>query len=238
MTLQSVETALVTREASLLALQRAGISFSALNEGCVSVYELVQRIEPFEQKERQTILAEAITLTCARFLATTDRRYSGFETFLWLQLSESMDLESLALSFIDLTKVAVYAMGKYHDFLRGMFAASNKTRHQFYYEMLAKSGIDIKFGDIGFGESAAAFQRKASRSLDREHLLVFYSVELFLKAYMTLHPKDSPIADEKVEEFYRHFEAAIPLTGKFSKYSRDDSLFKFSASHMALPQIN
>ncbi len=66
---------------------------------------------------------------------------------------------------------------------------------------------------------------------------MFSSVELFLKAYMALHPRDSPISDETIEEFYRHFEAAIPLVGRFGKYTREDVLFKFSASHRTLPSI-
>ncbi len=119
-----------------------------------------------------------------------------------------------------------------------MFAKSATTRHEFYYVMLKEARVEIEFDSIGFGASAAAFRRKAGMSMHREHLLVFYSVELFLKAYMELHPRDAPIADEKLELFYRHFEEAIPLSGKFEKYAKDDALFKFSASRKRLPFIN
>ncbi len=71
-----------------------------------------------------------------------------------------------------------------------------------------------------------------------EHLLVFYSVELFFKACMEIHQSDAPISDEKLELFYRHFEEATPPFDKFEKYAEGDALFKFSASRKRLPFIN
>ncbi len=91
---------------------------------------------------------------------------------------------------------------------------------------------------IDFGEKAAAFQRRAGESVHYEHLLVWYSVELLLKARKAIHPKTRPITEEGLETFYRHFEDAIPLGGKFLKYSASMAHFEPDIRRWQLPSLN
>ncbi len=228
----------MTREQSKQALQKVGGKLSRGTVDCATVCELLTDVESLEEAERQSALAEAATLICIDSLRSMSSLYSDFEDSLWQHFSKIGNLSSLIMdSLEDFVERGKYATEQYYSFLRGMFARSTKTRQAFYYEMLIEAGIEIEFNGIDFGASAAAFKRKAGASMHMEHLLVFYSVELFLKAYVYLHPNDSPLADEKIEVIYRHFEAAIPLIGKFERYTKDDGLFKFSASRRMPPLI-
>ncbi len=204
----------------------------------IAVCKLLDAVESLEASERRSALVEAATLMCTHALRPMNSLYSGFEDSLWAHFSEVNDIEGLIDAFKNHLERAAYATDQYHSFLRGMFDKSIKTRQKFYYEMLVDAGIEVEFGSIAFGESAIMFKRMAEKSVHMEHLLVFYSVELFLKVYISLHPKDSPLADEKIEMFYRHFEAAIPLIDRFQRYAKDDSLFTFSASRRMLPLMN
>ncbi len=228
----------MTRELSKQALQRVGIEMHGGHVDRATVGKLLSDVEPLEMSEKQLVLAEAATLICIDSLKSMGPLYKGFEDHVWMTLSRTADLESLVDSFKSPTKRTMYTESLYYDFLKGMFARSARTRHEFYYEMLTEAGISIAFDSIEFGESAASFHEKAALSMHTEHLLVFYSVELFLKVHMELYPRDSPITEDRLEPFYRHFEQAFPLFGKFDEYTRSDELFKFSACRRRLPLIN
>lgn len=119
-----------------------------------------------------------------------------------------------------------------------MFSKSKKTRNAFYDDMLVEAGIERALGCFDFGESAIAFWDMATKSVHCDHLLVYYAVELYLKAYEAVNPKDIPIPDEKLETLYRHFEAKIPFHHLFEKYTKDDSYFKYNARRQQLPSMD
>ncbi len=112
---------------------------------------------------------------------------------------------------------------------------SNKTRNEFYDDMLAEAGIEIEIGDIKFGAKAIALHLKATTSMHREHLLVHYAVELYLKVYEAVNPRSSLISGEKLEMPHRHFESRIQLMASFYRHFKDDGHFKHCARHRALP---
>ncbi len=91
---------------------------------------------------------------------------------------------------------------------------------------------------VGFGAPAVAFMKRVMPSVHREHLLVFYSVELFKRAHAIARPRGGPISEERLETFYQHFEASIPLVDKFERYTKDISLFLYSAERWLLPVID
>ncbi len=235
-TMQHTEA--MPRALSLQALQRAGVKLDSNITRVGALGTLVARAKSLEKEDRQLVLSEVATHVCIRSLEDMGSLYEEFEHELWLSFMAMEDLEGQVASFISHVQRAAYAAAQYYAFLKGMFMKSGKTRHQFYYDMLTEAGIEMDFGSVDFGESAVMFYRQAIMSIHLEHLLAFYSVELFLKVYISLHPRDSPLSDAKVEAFYRHFEAAFPLTEKFGKYTKEGGLFKFSASHRLLPSIN
>ncbi len=104
--------------------------------------------------------------------------------------------------------------------------------------MLSEAGIMMSFENIAFGKFALSFLQEAQMSMHREHLIVYYSVELFIRAHAIAHRKSYPTSNERLDTFYGHFEAAIPLVAKFRKYSNDESLFVYSATHWFPPLIN
>ncbi len=228
----------LTRQQSLQLLQDANIELPTGDIGDTTLHSFLLRAESLTPSERKLAFAETATRSCIQLLESLITLYSAFEEELWASLSTAQNLEGVMNSLLRPIAKVEYAMSKYHDYLRGMFARSGKTRSQFYDELLLEANIAIELGSIDFGPSARAFQRRALMSIHAEHLLVFYSVELFLKAYMAAHPRDSPMSDEKIEQVYRHFEAAIPLTDTFEKYAKEDNLFKFSAARRVLPSIN
>ncbi len=234
--MQHVEA--VSRELAIQLLKREGIDLYDGGLGNTALGSLTNKTESLSDDDKQFALAEAMTKMCMYSLKLMSPLYPEFEDELWSAFSKMGDLESQMLSFGDLVRRTSYATAQYYAFLQGMFAKSGKTRHQFYQDMLAEAGIEIGFDSIEFGQTAIAFKKQAVASVHGEHLLVFYSVELFLRVYISLHPRDSPLADGNVEVFYRHFEAAIPLALKFERYTKDEGLFKFSASHKILPSIN
>ncbi len=225
----------MSRELSIQVLERAGIDLydGGLNDDALE--SLASKVQSLSEGDKQLALAEAITKMCMYPLKSMRPLYPAFEDELWSTVLEIRDLESQIDAFGDLLRRTSYATAQYQAFLQGMFAKSGKTRHQFYQDMLTEAGIEIGFDSVDFGQKAVAFRKQAAASMHREHLLVFYSVEPFLRVYVSLHPRDSLLADGKVEAFYRHFEAALPLAGKFRKYTKDDGLFKFGASHKMLP---
>ncbi len=229
---------MMTRELSQQALLRTRVEMCGGSANRAAMYRLLAKVQTLKEGERQLVLAEAATLVCMHSLQPMNPLYESFEDSLWELFSKMDNLTSQMESFLSIAERLSYAQSRYYDYLRGMFERSGQARHQFYYEMLADAEIEIEFNSIDFGENAAAFEKKAEGSVHVEHLIVFYSVELFLKAYISLHPRDSPLADEKLESIYRHFEAAIPLIDRFVTYAKDDGAFKFSASRKMLPPIN
>ncbi len=228
----------IEREQSRQALKSLGVG---IDEGDISrtvMCELFDKVARLAPEKRQLVLAEAATLMCIYSLKSMSPLYSGFEHHVWQRFMEMDDLVARVDSFTRPGEMVVYAASLYYDFHRSMFTKSTKTRHEFYYDMLTEAKIAPEINSINFGTNAITFQRRAEESMHMEHLLVFYSVELFLKAHIALHPRDSPISDEQIEAFYKHFEAAIPLVDKFERYAKDDSLFKFSACRRMLPLIN
>ncbi len=219
-------------------MEEAGVCITDNDLDSFGAFKLLESTKHFEPSKRRRILIEFAARFWMRALTFSTPAYSEFEESLWLAFESTADLEDMIRSHIYCATVASDAKVKYHDYLRGMFKMSEKTREEFYDDMLAESGVEMSVGSVDFGESAIAFYNSVETVKHREHLLVFYSVELFLKAYASVHPRSSPISDEKVEEFYKHFERAISLTGKFEKYAANDNLFKCNAKHRTLPQVN
>ncbi len=148
---------------------------------------------------------------CIESLRSMSSLCNGFDHTLWKHFARINDLSSLAMAFLkDIVEKESYATEQYYSFLRSMFAKSAKTRHELYYCMLTEAEIDVEFDSIDFQASVTALRRRAGMSMHREHLLIFYSVELFLRAYMELHPRDSPIAGDKLQLFYDHFRTPFP----------------------------
>ncbi len=194
-----------------------------------------ERLEPGERRLVVLELAVAIWLKSFTLRGPT---YPGFEAFLLTHFSKKNDLEQYIYPFIVDDRVHNEAKALYGEYLRGMFGASGKTRSQFYDDMCLEIGIQGCLDSVGFGERASEFFDKVIGTLHDEHLLVAYSVRLFLKALMARQPRESAtIPDQDQEVIYRHFENSFPLCGKFRKYAKDDRFFTSCLDNGILSEI-
>ncbi len=218
-------------ERAQIKIERHGVSRDSEDD----LFEKVDRLEP---SQRQLCLAEAATRTFMSFLLTRHPLYPDFEEIVWQQFLSSKDLKDEIESLLTAQKHFIAVPNKYYDFVRGMFERSRKSRHEFYDDILSEARAEVDSEDISFGAAAMTFKKRTATSVHQENLLVFYSVELLIRAHATAHPRGSPISDARLETFYKHFEAAIPLAAKFEKYAKDDSLFLYSARHWLLPSID
>lgn len=119
-----------------------------------------------------------------------------------------------------------------------MFAASGKTRSDFYKDILTDAGIKMELADAKFGDEALDFFKKVLTSVHRAHLLVFYSAGLALKlsSELDLH-MGSSVGEERLDAICRYFEEGIPLEGRFLHYSRDSKRIKYSLEEGRLSKI-
>ncbi len=187
------------------------------------IFEEASQLEP---TQRQNSLAEAATRTLLRLLVSKRPLYQEFEGFVRQQFLKTSNLQGEIELLLSSDQSLIDTQHRYYSFIRGMFGRSGKTRQEFYTAMLAEAGIVMELGTIGFGEAAASFLKAAMNSVHLEHLLVFYSVELLIQAYAAANPGHSPLSDERVEAFYKYFEASIPLIDrKFRSYTKDLKAF-------------
>ncbi len=187
------------------------------------------------ERRRGSLLLPRPQHTCA--CAHLNLQYDGFEESLWLLFSKGQAIDKLIEPFKDLTEKEKSAANHYYDYIWCILQSPQKSRNAFYHDTLAEACIKIEFGSIDFGANAAVFHKGAEMSMHMEHLMVLYSVELFLKVHVKVCPKDSPLAGEKLEILYRHSEAAIPLIEKLNRCAKDDGLFTFSTSRRMLPIV-
>ncbi len=228
----------LARERSLQEIGRMKVHIPEKSVSRATAGKLFEEANKLEPGQRQLCLAEAATRTFLHFLISKRPLYPEFEDLVWQQFLKSNDLQSEIEVLLNGEKSFAPIQQRYYSFTRGMFGKSGKTRQKFYSDMIAESGIVVGLSTIGFGEAAVSFLGLAMESMHPEHLLVFYSVELLIRAYAAAHPRSSPLSNEELEKFYRHFEDAIPLSSKFEEYTRDDSLFMYNAVHWLLPPID
>ncbi len=227
----------LTREQSLQEIGRSKIEIPEEGVSYGNIQRLFMETSRLEPSQRQLSLAEAATRTFLSFLAFKRPLYPEFESLIWQQFLRSSNLQKEIELLLDSELSFAPAQQRYCLFIRGMFERSQKTRQQFYSDMIAEAGIPIGLNTIGFGEAAASFLKLAMKSMHREHLLVFCSVELLIRTYAAVRPGSPPLLDKELEAFYKHFEYAIPLITKFGKYTREDDIFTYSAVHWMLPSI-
>ncbi len=237
-TVMQAEAKTLTREHSLQAIESASLEVPGRGLTRATMEDFFESASQLDPNQRQLGLAEAATRTLLNFLEAKRPLYPEFESLVWQQFLKSDNLEAEIDSLLNSQERLNSVPREYYDFVRGMFGKSGKTRHEFYRAMLSEAAFAAMFDGISFGEAAISFLKKTKKSVHQEHLLVFYSVELLIRAYAAAYPGSSPISDERLETFYQHFEAAIPLPAKFERYTKEDTLFLYSARHWLLPAIN
>ncbi len=226
------------RDQSLQVVKGLSIDVSSNSLDCGLAVALLDETTHLEPPQRRLVVTELAVRLWLNLLSTMGSFYPEFELFLWHELFHDEDLESQMHSYISPAKVLADVIEKYSRFLKSMFSSSNKTRNDFYDDMLLEAGIRKELGCFDFGERALAFRKRVRQSVHREHLLVYYSVELYLKACEAVNSKDIRVSDAKLEEIYRHFEEKIPLMNTFDKYTKDDSYFNYSARRQSLPSMD
>ncbi len=191
-----------------------------------------------EPAKWRLVATELMTRLWLRLLTIGGTFYPDFEDHLWRQLYEENNMEAKLCSILNIEMSIDEVSERYYDYIRGMFAKSNKTREDFYDDMLIEAGIEKELGCFEFGKKAMDFWHKATESVHRDHLLVYYAVELYLQAYAAVNPKSVPISDENLETIYKHFEGRISFENTFEKYTKDDSHFKYSARRQLIPSMD
>ncbi len=217
----------MTREQLLSVIQSERLEVPNGNLNCGTAHVFLNRIKHLEAGKRRLVATELAMRLWLEALASGGPYYVEFESVLWLHFSEDVDPEDRIRSISTSAGISVDVEGLYHTFLRGMFVASGKTRHQFYQDMLLEVGIQINLTDAEFGEEAVRFYERVAESVHAEHLLVFYSVGLLIKACMSIdRDRSLPMADSELEKIFRHFERAIPLGAAFIRYASSKDLAK------------
>ncbi len=214
-----------TREQALEVIACESLSLPSGSATRLMTRAFLNRIKHLEASKRRLVTAELAMRLWLGSLSSSGPYYVDFESVLWLHFSQNLSPEDQIRTIPTSAGIGVDVEGLYHMFLREMFVASGKTRHQFYQDMLLEVGIQMKLTDAEFGEKAMQFYERVAESVHAEHLLVFYSVGLLIRAYMAMDRKFSlPVADGELERIYRHFEKAIPLEKAFVEYASEKSL--------------
>ncbi len=202
-----------------------------------AVIKFLNQLKHLKAAQRQLIAAEFATRLWMRSLDFLRPLYDQFEDELWMQLAGEANLDKLIIDLALNHKVLVDARTRYYVYIQTMFKRSKKSREEFYNEMLVEAGVEIELGEVDFGEKAVAFGGKTIESVHQEHLLVWYSARLLLKAHRTIYPTHRPISESALEILYKHFEDAIPLCGKFRQYSSSISHFEPDVRLRLLPSL-
>ncbi len=230
---------MVTRAEAVEAIRSTSLGIADGDLSGKKVYEALNMADHLEPSKRQPILMELAMRLWLRKLLFDRKVYPEFEGFLWAHFAGKDDLKSYVLKAMDEEEVGASAMAVYCSYLRGMFAASGKTRSEFYRTMFAEAGIRLELSGTEFGDSARAFYRMADKSVHKEHLLVFYSVGLLLKVFKARHPgSDASATEEEIETMYRYFERNFPLGAKFVSSTKNDVIFKLSLDSKSLYERN
>lgn len=199
--------------------------------------EALKAAERLEPSERRLVAVELATRAWLKRLTLMDQIYPDFESFLWEHFSKKSNPSDYVIASMDALTADTDAIGIYCTFLRSMFAASGKTRSEFYRDMLVEAGIDMELSDAVFGEKAIEFYEKTVDSIHREHLLVFYSTGLLLRALATYYKDSSLITRKELRVMYGYFEDNFPLCGKFRSYTKDDTFFKSGIKGRCIPEL-
>lgn len=229
---------MVTRTEATQVARNANVDIAGVGLDRRKVRETLKVAEQLEPSERQLVTAELATrLWLGQLTFENGHLYPDFENFMWLYFSKKKNLETRILDSMDACTISADAMRIYAKFLRGMFAASGKTRDEFYSDMLIEEGIHMGLGDIAFGERAMKFRERIIYSVHKEHLLVFYSTRLLLEAFSAYYNGRSVVTKKMLKEIYLYFEDNLPLSGKFSSYAKNDSLFNSGIESRCLPEL-
>lgn len=227
---------MVTRTEAAQVVKRANIEIATADLDRRKVREALKAAEKLEPNERHLVAVELATRIWLKHLKD-EALYSEFEGFIWAYFSGKNRLEDHIRETMDLHNVGADALKIYCDLLRGMFTASGKTRNNFYGDMLVEEGIQMGPNDFVFGEGAMEFHEKIIYSVHKEHLLVFYSTRLLLKAFSAYYKGKNVVTKKMLKEIYMYFEENLPLSGKFSSYTIDDSFFKSGIESKCLPKL-
>ncbi len=236
--LSPLHTMMVTQTEAEQVAKRTGGDVKSIAPSRRMIFDALAKAELLEPAERRLAVVELATTVWLKSLASKGPTYSGFEPFLRAYFSEMSDVENYIYPLLVDDIFDSDAKAIYGEYLRGMLEASEKTRFQFYENMCAELSLQGSLETADFGRKASDFFRKVMGTLHEEHLLVAYSVRLFLKALMARQPSDSAtIPDQDQEVIYRHFENSFPLCGKFMKYAKDDNFFNSCLDNGILSEI-
>ncbi len=203
-----------------------------------TMLDALVKAELLEPKERQLAVVKLAVAIWLQSLALRGPTYPAFEAYLLEYFSEKSDVEEYVRRLVVAGSIYDDAKAVHGEYLRGMFGASGKTRSRFYEDMCLELGIHGCLEKVGFGEEASAFFKKVFGTPHEEHLLVAYSVKLFLKAIMARQPSYSAsMPDQDQEVLYRYFESSFPLCQKFMKYANDGRFFSSCLDNGVLLEI-
>ncbi len=189
----------------------AGIHITSDEVSRGTIRTLLAKTEHLRPDERRLIVAEFATRHWMHSLDTLRPLYPDFEHVLWQDFAGESNLDIQVVPLIDAGKVSAEAKARYYNHVRGMFKESEKSREDFYSRLFADSGIEPSLVRIDFGESAMIFKERVRGTRHQEHLFVWYSVHLLLKAQEAAHLESLAIALKDLETIYVHFEKAMPL---------------------------
>ncbi len=229
----------MVREQSLGIIQSELPDVTEDNLSTVTARIFLSSAAHLEPRRRQLVATELAVCLWLKSLSMSCKYYPEFESVLRLHFSQETNAEEQLRIIRTPASIAADVESLYCKYLCGMFAASKKkTRHDFYQDMLIEAGLQMDFYDAEFGERAMKFSEAAAKSIHEEHLLVFYSTGLLIKAYTAVNPKCSlPMDDSELDKICKHFEEAMPLDAVFVKYATDDGYFKSRIVEGFYPEV-
>ncbi len=227
----------VARRMSRQALKSAGVSIATKEVKHGMIQSVLKKVAHLDDDKKQAAIIEFATRHWLHLLAPISPLYPKFKDLLWQDFSQEPNLLEKVLPLIGCQGALDDAKARYYDYVRQAFRKSGKSRDEFYDRIFSEFAIQPELGSVGFGEKAMLFNETVRPSLHREHFLVWYSVRLLIKAHRGMYPRSSQITDERLEEFYCHFEEAMPLEEKFSGYASNDSCFNSALKFLLLPML-
>ncbi len=229
---------LLAREQAIQAIKSLDLDPHGAELSRKEAIEAIMRARQLEPKQRRLVFTELATRAWLRPRPLEGPLYPGFEEVLWEHFSRQEGVEEKVIASLGARQADTEIQALYNEYLRGMFAASGKTRCDFYRDMLAEAGIEIGLGDAEFGEEAFSFLTRVANSVHREHLLVFYSAGLVVKlAKERDHSIDNASREEWLDAVCRYFESGLPLECQFFQYSKDSAFLNHSLEEGRLSQM-
>ncbi len=199
-----------TRKKAVQVLESIGLDMESIDLSKEGIYHLLDAVRELEESQQQSIVAELATGLSLKLFASTGPFYHEFEGALWAHFVETKDLQDHVSTTITTNEFGANATRIYYAYLRSMFEAYGNKRDELCRSKIVEAKVREDIDNTDFGEKALNFLRKVRGSVHMEHLLVLYSIALFLGALEELGLVSCSASEDELNVVFHYFESLIP----------------------------